>query len=152
MFHRATGCKKLNHSWKKTSTIYQNMIRAASWQNQKNGMCAQRRLRSALASAQSDQSSLSAWRNIGSLATHWVHSKDSDQADLSLRWAHSHFVGFVMRWPILNHLYETRWCTINISISSLCQENWPRISATSWETLSSGLCNQPAQLKKLAKV
>ena len=23
-------------------------------------------------------------------------SEDSDQADLSLRWAHSHFVGFVM--------------------------------------------------------
>ena len=31
-------------------------IRAASWQNQQNGMCAQRRLRSAWASAQSDQS------------------------------------------------------------------------------------------------
>ena len=39
-------------------------------------LCAQRRLRSALASA---QSSLSAWRKFGSLATHWVHSKDSDQ-------------------------------------------------------------------------
>ena len=25
------------------------------------------------------ESSLSAWRNLGSLATHWVHSKDSDQ-------------------------------------------------------------------------
>ena len=25
------------------------------------------------------ESSLSAWRNIGSLATHWAHSKDSDQ-------------------------------------------------------------------------
>ena len=44
-------------------------------------------------------------RKLGFLATHWVHSKDwswSDwadaQADLSLRWAHSHFVGFVMRW------------------------------------------------------
>ena len=29
---------------------------AASWQNQQNGMCAQRRIRSAWASAQSDQS------------------------------------------------------------------------------------------------
>ena len=50
--------------------------------------------------AQSDQSSLSAWRKLKSLANHWAHSKDSDwadaQADLSLRWAHSHFVGFVM--------------------------------------------------------
>ena len=34
--------------------------RATSWQNQQNGMCAQRRLRSALVSAQSDQSLRSA--------------------------------------------------------------------------------------------
>ena len=49
------------------------------------------------------ESSLSAWRKLGSLATHWAYSKDwSDwadaQADLNLRWAaHSHFVGFVVR-------------------------------------------------------
>ena len=41
--------------------------------------CAQRWLRSAWASAQSDQSSLSAWKKLGSLATHWAHSEDSDQ-------------------------------------------------------------------------
>ena len=40
---------------------------AASWQNQQNDLCAQQRLGSAWASAQSDQSSLSAWRNIGPL-------------------------------------------------------------------------------------
>ena len=33
--------------------------------------CVQRRLRS--------ESSLSAWRNLGSLATHWAHSKDTNQ-------------------------------------------------------------------------
>ena len=65
-------------------------------------VCTQRRLRSAWASAQSDQSSLSAWRKLGSLATHWVQQRRlwSDwadaQADLSLRCAHTHFVGFVM--------------------------------------------------------
>ena len=47
------------------------------------------------------KSSLSAWRNLGSLATQWVHSEDwsdwaDEQADLSLRWAQSLFVGFVM--------------------------------------------------------
>ena len=56
-------------------------------------LCAQRRLRSNWASAQSDQktqinlgicpvwseSSLSARRKLGSLATHWAHSEDSDQ-------------------------------------------------------------------------
>ena len=59
------------------------------------------------------ESSLSAWRNLGSLANYWAHSEDSDQtgrmprliwvfadalADLSLRWAHSHCVGFVVSW------------------------------------------------------
>ena len=42
------------------------------------------------------ESSLSTWRNLGSLATHWVHREDSDQT------AHTHFVGFVMSW--LNYL------------------------------------------------
>ena len=51
------------------------------------------------------ESSLLAWRHLGSLATHWEHSEDwSDwvdaYADLSLRWAHTHFVGFVMSWLI----------------------------------------------------
>ena len=38
---------------------------AASWQNQQNDLCAQRRLRSAWASAQSDQSSMSALKTLG---------------------------------------------------------------------------------------
>ena len=47
------------------------------------------------------ESSLSAWRKIGFLATHWAHSEDSDQtadaqADLSLYWAHRHFAGFAI--------------------------------------------------------
>ena len=42
-----------------------------------------------------------------SLCAQWVakdprflqaDSEDSDQTDLSLRWAHPHFVGFVMSW------------------------------------------------------
>ena len=42
-------------------------------------LCTQQRLRSAWASAWSDQCPLSAWRKLGCLATHWVHSEDSDQ-------------------------------------------------------------------------
>ena len=63
------------------------------------------RLRSTWTSTLSDQSSLSARRNLGSVATHWVHSEDlsdgvhsedwSDsadaQADLRLRRAHVSF-------------------------------------------------------------
>ena len=45
------------------------------------------------------ESSLSAWRKLGSLATHWAHSEDwSDwtdvQADLSLRWVQRSFCWF----------------------------------------------------------
>ena len=39
---------------------------------------------SAWASAQSDQSLLSTWRKLGSLATHWVHGEDFDQTG----WVH----------------------------------------------------------------
>ena len=73
-------------------------------------MCIQRRLRSAWASAQSlgirlvwSESLLSAWRKLGYLrhplsAQRRLWSDWADaQADLSLRWAHSHFVCFVMR-------------------------------------------------------
>ena len=54
------------------------------------------------------ESSLSAWRKLGSLATHWAHSKDSEsdwedaRADPSLRWAHTHFVGFVTKQLIFS--------------------------------------------------
>ena len=50
------------------------------------------------------ESSLSAWRKFGSLATHWVHSEDSDQTGRMPRliWVFAgrtcHFVGFVMHW------------------------------------------------------
>ena len=46
------------------------------------------------------ESSLSTWRKLGLLATHWAKTADA-QADLSLRWAQSHFVGFVMKRLIL---------------------------------------------------
>ena len=47
------------------------------------------------------ESSLSAWRKFGSLATDWAHSEDSDQTERMpmLIWVFaglSHFVGFVM--------------------------------------------------------
>ena len=47
--------------------LSRDMTKPTKW------VCAQQRLRSAWASAQSDQSSLSAWRKLGSLATHWEH-------------------------------------------------------------------------------
>ena len=50
------------------------------------------------------ESSLSTWRKLGSLTTHWAHSEDSDQTGRMPRliWVFvgrtCHFVGFVMRW------------------------------------------------------
>ena len=56
-----------------TGYLSRDMTKPTKW------LCAQWRLRSARASAQSGQSSLSAWRKLASLATHWAHSEDSDQ-------------------------------------------------------------------------
>ena len=73
------------------------------------------------------ESSLSAWRSIGSLATHWAHSEDwSDwagaQADLSLCWAHRHFVGFVM----------SRLTSVNVvaAVSEMVANSEQKISRT----------------------
>ena len=58
---------------------------------------AQRRLRSAWEFAQSDKFSLCAqWVAKDPRFLH-ADRKDSAEADLRLRWAHSHFLGFVMR-------------------------------------------------------
>ena len=73
-------------------------------------------------------SSLSEWRNSGSLATHWGHCKDwSDwadaQADLSLHWAHISFCWFCHKAAQLLSAHLLRICTVLI---------W----AMSWENLS----------------
>ena len=67
-------------------------------------VCAQRRLKSAWASVQSDQSlclcSMGSYGLKLSSCGHrrlWSDWEDA-QADLSLRWAYTHFVGFVMSW------------------------------------------------------
>ena len=103
-------------------------IWAASWQNQYNGTCPQRRTKSAQRRPRSAQILLSAWRILGSLATHWVHSEGwSDwadaQADLCLRWAHSHFVVLTTSvtsmtvhqdegWMIVKALYNQAFWTL----------------------------------------
>ena len=128
---------------------------AGALQNQQNDMCAQRRLGSVWASAQSDQSlpcALYGWSDWAASAlsdlsllwvhracwfchalayfkadkylphnsrnmtkpTQWVHPAKTQisrgipmdaRADLSLRWAHSHIVGFIMSWLILFFLH-----------------------------------------------
>ena len=112
------GLKGPLNSWLLDTLASEWIKWAAAWQNQQNAMCTRRRLRSAWASAQSDQSlcGCPGWSE-SSLCIQWV-AKDpaflhaaaktlirlggwSDwvdaQADLSLRWARIHFVVFVVR-------------------------------------------------------
>ena len=100
----------------KRITLLNNSNWAASWQNQQNGMCAQQRLRSAWASAQSDQN-LCAWRKPRSLATHWAHSKDFDQTGWMPRpirvFAGRTVILLVLLWGTSHRLVT--WCYSRIS-------------------------------------
>ena len=87
-----------------------------------NKMTCAQRLRSAWACPIWSQSSLLAWRNLGSLATHWAQSKDSDQM-LKLIWVipgcTCHFVGFVMLWLICHILSLDETCLIESDTSQI---------------------------------
>ena len=52
-----------------SDTLYGLKKWAASWQNQQDGMCTQRKIGLGIRPVWSE-SSLSAWRNLGFLATH----------------------------------------------------------------------------------
>ena len=70
------------------------------------------------------ESSVSAWRKHGSLATHWAHSKDwSDctdaQADLNFCWAHKSFCRFYCAATQMEN--EDTWASIPI------QSKWKKI-------------------------
>ena len=65
------------------------------------------------------------------------------QADLSLRWAYSHFVRFVMRWLIFP--YRETGITVGINRAS-SQEN------LSLEFVTKVDSNRPPQLHRLARV
>ena len=94
-------------------------------------LCAQRRLRSAWASAQSDQSLRclheAAWVLIYPLSAQrrlWSDWADA-QADLSLRWAHSHIVGFVMCTSFFA-LPEIAMTLSNDNFITLTESKWPQ--------------------------
>ena len=85
-------------------------------------LCVQRRLRSAWASAQSDQSSLCAQWVAKDPRFLDADSEDSDQTgDLSIRWAHTHFVGFVKsRFKSCHILNSTKWQPKQAKIRKIC--------------------------------
>ena len=97
---------------------------AALWQNQQYCMCAQRILRSACMGIHLvwSESSLSTWKKLGSLASSyplnaqrrlWSDWTDA-QIDLSLGWAYSHFVGFLMRRLIYQNPQQ-RWLPVSVT-------------------------------------
>ena len=113
------------------------LIWATSWQNQQNGMCAQRRLRSAWASAQSDQSLCSAHAEtldlelpLSAQRRLWSDWADA-QADLSLHWAHRSFFWFCHE---VAHLCFSvcRWSALKLQY---CLQRQQRFSSVSyhWE-------------------
>ena len=82
------------------------------------------------------ESLLSAWRKLGSLATHWAHSEDSDQTGRMPRliwvfcWVHSHFVGVVMS-QLISYFYFRH----SSSLSPFIQH-----SSCSWRTAAIQRC------------
>ena len=92
-------------------------------------VCTQRRFRSAWASAQSDQfpheESLALSYPLSAQQRFWSDWADA-QADQSLRWAHSHFVGFDMLLLISSKgiKLNNRHCTTLHSLSCAnCHKN-----------------------------
>ena len=83
-------------------------IWASAWQNQQTSMCAQRRLRSAWASAQSDQSLRYALNGEVMTQAFFMRTEGSDQTGRMSRliWVFAgracHLVAFVMRWLIFD--------------------------------------------------
>ena len=93
------------------------------------------------------ESSLTTWRNHGSLATHWAHSKDSDQTRRMPRliWVfagHTHFIFFV-NWQLnswksgysCNILHKLPDIGINLQLNVLYSYSWDTVVkwATSWQ-------------------
>ena len=98
------------HQWK--LSVHEISIWAVAWQNQQINMCAQQRLRSSWASAQSDHSlrCLHDETLTRSSTTHWAHSEDSCQTRRMPFWVFTgcicHFVGFVMLWLMYIFLFS----------------------------------------------
>ena len=108
-------------------------------------MCVQQKLRSACASAQSDQSSLSAWRNSGLLAMHRAPSEDSDQPAHPRRliwvfaWRMRSKVRFLTLWPILRSgPHQSKLRNVHRTMYLLpCTYRAFFICASSWEKVPS---------------
>ena len=93
------------------------------------------------AKTQTSESLLSAWRKLRFLATHWVHSEDSDQTGLMPRliWVFAgcigHFVGFDMRRLIYYLLQIFMDISENMWTGSYWTNNTWKTLLSSWSFL-----------------
>ena len=70
------------------------------------------------------ESLLSAWRNVGSLATHWAHSEDSDQSGrmLILSWGSSYcYSVLILIIDLAKNLYKRHilWVVVSNEINTI---------------------------------
>ena len=78
------------------------------------------------------ESSLSAWRKLGSLSTHWVQAKTLIRLGGCPGWPESllgaHFVGFVMRWLSYNKVVYSFVHDISYNITRPHISMWQKIN------------------------
>ena len=79
------------------------------------------------------ESSLSAWRNLGSLATHWAHGKDSDQTGLMPRliWVFAGRTLILLVLSCIGSYYDSNliWLTVSRQVDELISKDHMRCKA-----------------------
>ena len=117
------SCNISNHKW------------VATWQNQQNDVRPVKTQISLGIRPVWSGSSLSAWRNVGSLATYWAHSEDSDQTGRMPRliWV---FAGRTLILLVLSR------CGSNIDNKGVCRAT--RTLNLLWNAIFSWECARKA--------
>ena len=128
---------------------------AASWQNQQNDMYTQRKLRSAWAPAQSDQSLHNALN--GYLRTHCFFMRTANtlirlggsaQTDLILRWARRSF--FILTFILIFFVMRTKSAIISWAGSNAYwNPNSPYVAPIDWSLISNTRTNLHIVLSSL---
>ena len=148
------------NNWSTIHKVIQQMrwgidIWAASWQNQWHVRPSKTQISLGICPVWSE-SSLSTWRQLGSLATHWAHSEDSDQTGQMPRLIRvfpgctCQFFGFVMKWLIYKMQHANSVCYPKYVHSSLLNfHSYLTVSHTC--QLFENFMGETAHLNKVAR-
>ena len=114
-------------------------------------VCTQRRL--GWASAQSDQSLLSAWRKLGSSATHWVHIEDSWQTGQMPRLIRilpgCTLILLVLSCHGSNYMYITECCSKDTQLYCYISIKPTQVKRESITNTNSNGSGEPAHLRSV---